>query len=248
MTDKAHVSRAFSRAAATYEGAAWAQNQSADHLVELITAHPLPANPHVLEVGCGTGLLSAKLMPRLGGDWLLTDLAPAMVNKAQARFPQAKAQTMDGENPDLPPASLDLVTSNLAVQWFSDLAAGLTRLHGLLRPGGLLAVSTMGRGSLAQWRHAHDQLNLSHGLHSWPDEADLAARLPQPAQVSSQHFVADYADGWDFVRSLKAIGANVPQAGHRPLSPHALARVVERMGRPARLDYHILHILWRKED
>src|SRR3546814_14322438 len=62
---------------------------------------------------------------------------------------------MDGEAPIFEGEWFDLILSSLAFQWFDDLGGAVGRLAGLLRPGGSLIFSTLGRGSFARWRSAH---------------------------------------------------------------------------------------------
>ena len=70
----------------------------------------LPPAPRVLEIGCGTGLLGEALMPRWpDASWLMTDLSPAMLARARARFAgmgRIAYRVMDGAAPDGPVENL----------------------------------------------------------------------------------------------------------------------------------------------
>jgi malonyl-CoA O-methyltransferase len=247
MTSKRRVAAAFGAAAQTYDQAAQAQGRAADRLVELVGASILPAEPNVLEVGCGTGLLTRRLLPKVGGQWLVTDLSAEMVEAARANAAAANAsfRTMDGEHPDVPAGLFDLVVSNLAAQWFHELGRSLNRLLACLSPGGVLALSTLGRGSFAQWRAAHEGLGLACGTPLYPTAAELAALLPQGAQVVSETVQVTHADAHAFLASLKRIGATTPAAGHAPLTPGQLRKVMRAMGKPVTVDYAILYALVR---
>ncbi len=241
MTRKDRVVAAFSAAATTYDTAAEAQALAADLVARRVLSAPLPAAPRVLEIGCGTGLLTRRLRPAVGGDWLLTDIAPAMVEAAGTAHPSARLRVMDGEHPDVA-GTFDLIVSNLAAQWFQDLPGALARLAGLLAPGGRLVMSTLGRASLREWRDAHAALGLACGSPAYPSRQDLAAALPpgRACEVLAEAFAVRYDDGRAFVRALKAIGAGTPVAGHRPLGPAALRRVLATLGAPAAVTYEIL--------
>lgn len=241
MNRKDRVAAAFSAAATTYESAARPQELSADRLCAEVLALPLPPQPAVLEFGCGTGLLSRRLHPRLPGQWLITDLSPAMVAAARRVVADARFAVMDGEHPDLDPARFDLIVSNLAAQWFTDLGQAAARLRACLKPGGYLVFSTMGARSFQQWRAAHAVCGLSCGVPAFPDRAELARLLPAGARIVEQEFLHPYADGRAFVREVKAIGAGTPSPQHRPLSVADMRRVLNRLGRPAAMTYHILH-------
>lgn len=214
MTRKGQVREAFGLAAATYDQHAEVQRQVAERLAERIGALPLPAAPRVLEIGCGTGLLHAALRPRLNfGEWVFSDLSPAMVEKARDRFgaqPHTRFVVMDGEQPCChPDAGFDLICSSLSFQWFERLPESVAALRRLLAPGGWLAFSTMAEGSFHEWRQAHARLGLEAATPRYPAPADLAAFWPG-ARVEEEHLVQAYASGRDFLRQLKGIGAQVP--------------------------------------
>ncbi len=246
MTRKQRVAAAFGAAAATYDSAAEAQVRSADLLAARVLAAGLPPAPRVLEFGCGTGLLTRRLLPALGGAWTVTDLAPAMVAACRAALPDADAEfrTMDGERPDLPANSLDLVVSNLAAQWFTDLPAAIERLAACLKQGGRLILTTLGAGSFAEWRQAHGALGLACGTPEYPSAIDLAGELAPFGvhEVVAAPVVVRYANGMAFLRALKAVGAGTPAADHRPLPPGDLRRVIAALGAPCAITYEVLTV------
>jgi malonyl-CoA O-methyltransferase len=237
MTRKQQVAAAFSAAAATYDEAAEAQVIAADRLVQVVRSAQLPDRPRVLEVGCGTGILTRRLLPVLGGDWLVTDLSPAMV-KAAGAMGGATFRVMDAEAPDAT-GPFDLIVSNLAAQWFADLPCTLGRLAGLLAPGGRMAISTLGAGTFAEWRAAHERLGLDSGIPSYPHPAQVETMLPG-LRVLNQPFTVRYDDARTFVRALKAIGAGTPRPGHRPLSPAQMRKVLAAMRSPADVTYDLM--------
>ena len=250
MTRKQQVAKAFAAAAATYDSAAQAQARAADRMTELVGGLALPAHPVVLEIGCGTGLLTRRLMPRAGGDWLVTDLSPTMVEAAKAAVAAieppcpasaaAQFRVMDGEHPDTPVGLFDLVVSNLAAQWFGDLGRAVNRLRAGLAPGGTLVLSTLGAGSFAQWQDAHRALGLSSGIPAYPDAGTLARQLPEGTRLVTESITVRHENAHAFIAALKRIGAGTPAAGHRPLPPGSLRKVMRAMGAPVDISY-VLH-------
>ena len=242
MNRKQQVADAFASATATYDSAAEAQALAADGLVALVRALAPPARPTVLEVGCGTGLLTRRLMPVVGGDWLVTDLSPAMVEAAKAAIGADKAhfRVMDAEHPDAPVGLFDLVVSNLAAQWFADLPRAVRRLRACLGSGGKLVFSTLGAASFAEWRQAHQGLGLACGVPAYPSAEELAALLPEGSTVTRQLVQVRHADAHAFLAALKRVGADTPAPGHRPLSAGALRRVMKAMGAPVAITYDLL--------
>lgn len=226
---KARVARAFGRAD---DYAAWAhvQRQVADALADRIARSALPAGPEILEIGCGTGFLTRALSARIGAaHWTITDIAPEMVARARAELGiPAMYRVMDGERPDAEAGRFDLIAASLAFQWFADLPGAVARLCALLKPGGLLAFATMAQGSFDEWRAAHAALGLAPGTPSYPDADALAALAPPgfAAIAEAAAFVQQHQDARDFLHHVKAIGAGVAAADHRPLPPARLRRVM----------------------
>ena len=140
MTRKSRIAARFGAATARYDNATPVQREAARRLAERVIALPLPPQPRVLEIGCGTGHLTRLLQPAIGGRWRVTDIAPDMVaecaRQCAAAGIGAEFSVMDGEHPDADDRGFDLIVSSLAAQWFEDLPAALARLAPLLAPGG----------------------------------------------------------------------------------------------------------------
>jgi trans-aconitate 2-methyltransferase len=99
--------------------------------------------PRLLDLGCGTGELTAQLAARMGApETLGIDNSQAMLDKAAryerggVRFEQGDIATADADIV----GTADVVFSNAAMQWLPDHEAVLARWTTLVRPGGQLAV------------------------------------------------------------------------------------------------------------
>jgi len=217
------VAAMFDRASA-YDRHAVVQRRVADRLAATIASLDLAPRPRILEIGCGTGFLSEALIDRLAGaDWWITDIAPAMVERARARLgtsPNLRFAVMDGSAPDVP-GRFDLICSSLAMQWFEDLPAAVERLRNLLAPGGLLVFSTLAGGSFAEWRKAH--CGTIPGTPDYPTAAELSA---MGLRVLVDSFAVRHEDARAFLRALKAIGAGLPRPGHVPLALSRMRQVM----------------------
>lgn len=247
---KETIIRRFDAAAATYDGAAGTQSLIAGGLARRILALPLGAHPEVLEIGCGTGALTSILGPALTGcRWLATDIAPGMVAACARRaLPWVTLRVMDGEFPDLPEAGFDLIVSNLAVQWFGDLPAGLGRLHRLLKPGGVLAVTTLGAGTFDEWRALCQAAGLEPGTPAYPTARELAAALPG-SHVHSEPCPLDCGTLKGFLDHLRFSGARTAAPGHPGQSTALLKRMLRaREATPFSATYHVLTVIWEKDD
>lgn len=107
-----------------------------DDLAALIAVR---AGQRVIDLGCGSGELTARLAALLpGSDVLGIDSSPEMLARARAheraglRFALASMEDAAGE--------WDLVFSHAALQWVPDHAALLPRWLATLRPGGQIVL------------------------------------------------------------------------------------------------------------
>lgn len=247
MTDdrKRRIADAFGRAAASYDDDAAPQRQAATLLADLARRQRLPDRPRILEIGCGTGILTRRihaLWP--DADLVASDLSPDMVAQAAkgGMIPGAFL-TLDGETPPFEGPWFDLILSSLAFQWFGDLPAAIDRLVGLLRPGGSLFFSTMGADSFAEWRAAHEQAGEQAGTPAYPSLPALREMLASHADAFAfdEHWTYDFGGAKGFLAHLKAIGATVPDSGHAALRPAALRAVMRAFDEgEAKLCYHVL--------
>ena len=235
IATKQKIVAAFDRAT-DYDSHADVQRGAASDLARSIGTLDLPRRPRVLEFGCGTGFLAEAAMPLLPeANWLMTDIAPDMVERSRRRLagdPRFRFAQLDAEAPELPgdEAGFDLVCSNLTAQWFDDVAATCERLIGLAKPGGVLLFSTLAAGTFREWEQAHRDLGRAPGLRPLPRPETLRALRPgrSPGEVTLQSSTVRHADARAFLHSLRSIGAATPHAQHRPLHVGAMRAVMRR--------------------
>ncbi len=244
--DKSAIAAGFSRAAPTYDRSAKAQRRMAERLTSILpTADELRSsaagqpegNASIVELGCGTGLLTERLLARYPDARLhAIDLAPLMIEHCRRRWagePRAAFEVADAETfrPDGPAA---LVAANCAFQWLADAEGTLRHVRGYLAPRGRLALGTMLAGSLAELAESHAAAagRPMPALDLWDEKRFRAAlartglRLLPASRVETLRI--DYADPLDVMRGLKEIGASLGgREGARPLSPAQMRRLAE---------------------
>jgi len=243
------IAAAFGRAE-HYDTATPVQHAVALALAKRIGCVLPLATPRVLELGCGTGYLTASLAAALpDACWTISDLAPEMVARTQARLGlAADYRVVDGENIDGGLGSFDLIASSMAFQWFDDLPRSVERLAARLNPGGCLAFSTMAAGSFPEWRGALAAEGLACGTPDYPDASGFGALCPQAIQGSIE--IVDYfqqiGSARSFLGALRTAGARTPASNYAHLSPVALRRAMERLDQgPGRVTYRIAFCLFR---
>lgn len=116
-----------------------------DLLLEKILAQAnLDADAIVLDIGCGTGHLALKLAQR---GFLVTgiDLSEVAIEKAlQSKKEKTTFKVLDIESPTALDnlERYDLITCKLVYAFIKDRTAFLSRVTGLLKPGGVFALIT----------------------------------------------------------------------------------------------------------
>lgn len=233
--DRDSVRRAFGRAARGYDQVAVLQRTVREALLErlvLLEREPRAA----LDLGCGTGDGAAAIKRRWPrAEVVALDLALPMLAEAGRRsgwFRPLHRVAGDALALPLAEASVDLVFSNLCLQWVVDLPAALDELRRVLRPGGLLLFTVFGPRTLIELRQAWAAADARPHVGSFADlpqvgDALLAAGFRDPV-VDLDTWTLTYASAAALMRELKAIGAsNADPARARGLTGRArYARVV----------------------
>ena len=112
-----------------------------------------PGPGALLEVGCGSGHLLPPLL-EAGWDVHGVDPAPAMLERAHGRAPEAAGRLIPGRAEELPYErdSFDVVVAVASLE-YSDMSRSVPEVARVLRPGGraILALRN-GRAPMAWWR------------------------------------------------------------------------------------------------
>ncbi len=156
----------------------------------------VPHNPRqrILDLGCGTGTLTAQLAA-LGAEVLGIDSAPTMIAQAQKQYPSLHFQLCDAlEMPFC--GEWDVVFSNAVFHWIGDHGQLLRGVHRALRPGGLLICEFGAHGNIAMIEAAFANAMAQHGASyqsgfHFPTEAQFAADLTGTGFVIDQILAFD---------------------------------------------------------
>ena len=233
--DHRHVRHAFGRAADSYEANAVLQDEVQQRLLERLDVVALDPQC-VLDVGAGTGRGTAMLRKRYPHAQVVAlDLALPMLTAARRHRtwlrPFARVCADAGALP-FAEASVDLVYSNLCLQWCGDLDTVFDGFRRVLRTDGLVLFSTFGTDTLRELRAAFAEVDekphVSRFLDMHPiGDALLAAGFRDPV-LERDHFTVTYANALDLMRELRAIGAtNADPARDRGLTgKRRLQRVI----------------------
>ncbi len=151
--DKQLIRQRFAKQFASYHEKAVVQREMARRLANMIgDAQSEHATRRGLEIGIGTGFLSARLLELYpGAHWYLNDLAPEAFAWVRPRETAANVSFLEGDAESVPfPGELDLIASASALQWFVDPASFFAKARAALRPEGLLALGAFAPGNMAE--------------------------------------------------------------------------------------------------
>jgi trans-aconitate 2-methyltransferase len=133
--------------------------QAGSSLVDLLDPK---LNEFILDLGCGTGQLTAAIAQR-GARVLGFDSSPEMIQAARANFPEILFTVQDA-TVYISPEPADAVFSNAALHWVMEPAAAVACMRASLRRGGRLVLEMGGHGNIATImaaiRHAFHALGL----------------------------------------------------------------------------------------
>jgi malonyl-CoA O-methyltransferase len=175
----------------------------------------------IMDAGCGTGRTSRSLLKRYPGCMVAgLDLSLGMLRQARRRRWLLRAPRpvcADAAQLPLADGSVDLLFSNLMLQWCNDIDAVFAEFRRVLKPHGLVSFSTFGPDTLKElrsaWTEADGHVHVSRFLdmHDIGD-ALVRAGLAEPV-MDVDYFRLTYQDVTDLMRDLKAIGAANAAAG-----------------------------------
>jgi malonyl-CoA O-methyltransferase len=214
LLDRGVAWRSFDLAAATYDSAAALQTEVRGRLLERLNLVALQPEV-ILDLGAGTGHASQALRRRFPRSRVIAiDIAHGMLRESRhqqkfwRRFDPVQA------NADVLPladASVDLVFSNLMLQWCDPPDATFAEVRRVLKPRGLFTFTTLGPDTLKELRSAWQAADRHEHVHRFIDMHDLGdalirARLAEPV-MDIEHLTLTFPDVATLNRELKALGA-----------------------------------------
>jgi malonyl-CoA O-methyltransferase len=215
--DKTAARRSFERAAVTYDHHAVLQREIESRLLERIEFQRVEPEV-ILDLGCGTGSASRVLSERYQQSTVVAlDWSFAMLDKARqhATFGSDTAagfSSLCADMHQLPLASgsVDLVVSNLALQWAYDLPAIFREFRRVMKAGAMLVFSCYGPDTLYELKQAWQAVDALQHVNDHPDMHDvgdelLVAGFREPV-MDAERLTLEYPDVLSLMRELKGLG------------------------------------------
>lgn len=181
---------------------------------------------NILEIGCGTGLHTKHLLKKFPDSQLtITDISHDMITQCQnilshpanADFTQADGETIC-ENETIASKRYDVITTSMAIQWFTHPLKAIDSWYNLLNDGGTIYYSTIGPDNFPEWQKTIDELGLSTGT---------LPKIDMPGIFTEDFIKIEYGSSRNFLSELKAIGAATPRNGYSPLGSGSLRNLLK---------------------
>ncbi|TDK30861.1 malonyl-ACP O-methyltransferase BioC [Luteimonas terrae] len=234
--DPTQIRRAFSRASATYAATAALQREIGEQLMESLEYLDDRVPGVVLDVGSGPAHAALAMRQRWPKSRIVAvDLALPMLQQAKVRSGwrdrlglQKPIERVCADLRALPFAdnSVDVLFSNLCLQWVEDLPAAFAGFRRVLKPDGLLLVSTFGPQTLIELRESFGVADAQPHVSPFASIAEFGDALMR-AGFRNPVVDRDVAVHWHpdmaaLMREQRAIGAtNALSARRRALTGRA---------------------------
>jgi malonyl-CoA O-methyltransferase len=219
LLERHDISQSFDRAAPLYQQHTSLQKSIGENLLERLEWLKL-APEKILDVGAGTGRLTLALSqfyPQAHVYGL--DIAHKMLSQAAQNAPPSQPPFIRADAAMLPFAnnSIDLLISNLMLQWCNDIEVIFTEFGRVLKPEGALFFSTFGPDTLKELRNSWAAVDQATHVNHFVDmhnigDALLYAGLTNPV-MDVDRLVLSYDDVNGLMKTLKGMGAHNVTAG-----------------------------------
>ena len=230
---KNKVKNNFDSASDSYDAVSIIQCRSAQILAQkLYDAVPTFMPKTILDVGCGTGHMTAQLIAQYPlSNYGLNDISKNMLKKAQERLEKnVRVHTINADMEKFPFPPYDLIVSNFVLQWAEDLQRTLKKLY---EASNVLAFTCLLKGTFDEFfiRLPDNSDNKKEGILKYPTEEEVKKFLETlPAKnyfIWHENFPIYFKNIRDFFYYIKNLGARV---NHNQFSYSVLKSLLQEKG------------------
>jgi len=257
MIDKGRVSRNFSKGASTYDKAAIIQKHMADKMEIFVDGSK--EKYRILEVGCGTGIFSEKLLKRFPNSRIdLLDISSSMLEKAREKLGEEERirYVLSDIEKHLVEEKYDIIFSNATFQWIENQENLFEHLHSILDFGGKIVFSTFGKRTYCELRESFEMMEgsfcFSQDFVSTTTLKELVEERFLLLASDEEYMVESYPSVLDFLKMIKSIGANSATGTGQILTKGSLKELediyMKRYGDGTKIDVtnHLIYMVLEK--
>ena len=210
ITDKQTVKSRFDRNFESYNQQATVQQHIANKLANLLVELTPNNYKRILEIGCGTGFLTRKMIANQAlQTYFLNDLADTAFHETcqhLSLLDRNKTHCIAGDAETISlPDNIDAIVSTSTFQWFNNLESFIAKANYLLNSEGIFAFSSFGKTNFSEIRSV---LNVGLDYKS----------LDETVQSVKPYFEILHAEEWletlpfqqpiDVLKHMKLTGVN----------------------------------------
>jgi malonyl-CoA O-methyltransferase len=203
------IAKSFGSASHSYDVSSRLQRYTGKKLMSFL---PNRTDLTVLDLGSGTGfftdILASKYQQTIG-----LDISAKMLAFAQEKRDQ-RISWLEADAYQLPfqDNSLDVIYSNLVIQWCDPLEDLVTEVLRVLKPGGLFIFSTLLDGTLYELKSSWAQIDNDKHVIDFKTANELKPILDNSScrllEQRTENLVLEYQNVIHLARELKGLGAN----------------------------------------
>lgn len=202
---------AFNRAANHYEKHAVLQKEAMLRLMDRVESDLKLPPKTTLDLGCGTGWACQPLLELYPKTHIIAvDFAANMLAQINTNE-HITTRTSDAHCIDIGANSVDLVYSNLMLQWCNEDTV-FKEIKRALKPGGIMHITTMGEHTLHELKSAWRNIDEQPHVNDFTPATKLADLLFkngfEEVVADSELITMTYNNLIDLMRDIKNIGAH----------------------------------------
>lgn len=217
---KQAIAKRFGRAAHVYDAKVQVQKQVSQKALELLQSMVYRQQECSLDIGCGTGSDSHKLLSfshRVIG----ADLSQGMIcyAKDNNQHPNVDWLVADAEALPINTASVDSVYSSMALQWLSSVEQVAKECFRVVSKGGQGVIAVVLIESLFELHNSWRKLNVTPPVNHFLSACNWLnafEKIGFNAKMQERQYITYHKDVLAVLHSIKDVGAGVVLDGQRP--------------------------------
>lgn len=248
MINKNTVANNFSKSSKNYDKFAKVQKYMSEKLIGYLDEDKYV---NILEIGCGTGILTDRLLKKYPESIIdLCDISSQMLNKVEEKYKNRINNYILGDIEELEiNKKYDLIISNASFQWFSHLERTLEKLKDHLNNNGLLLFSTFGEGTYKELIDSFKMVGEGYVYSQDFLPADFFRE--RGYEIYEEVYKEEYISLSDFLRAIKGVGASSARINKKPLTKSVLYKAEEEYRRLCKgkveVTNHLMYIIFKNK-
>jgi len=257
MIDKNKVNRNFSKGADTYDKAAIIQKYMADKIEIFINGSK--KNYKILEIGCGTGIFSKKILNSFTNSRVdFLDISPGMLEKAKEKLGEEERirYILNDIEQHQPEEKYDIIFSNATFQWIENQENLFRHLYSILDFGGKIVFSTFGKKTYCELRESFKSIDgnlcFSQDFITSKTLKEIVEENFMVLVSDEEYMIESYPDVITFLKMIRNIGANSAMGGDQYLTKGRLVKLediyMSKYGDGTKIDVtnHLIYMVLEK--